>query len=180
VCGFGCYVAWLNRKKNVAQKSQEILTQQNNEEVVMKRYGVGFMVLFFAVVCVLTAISTVHSQEVIKLKYATFMPPMHKMTAISEEWCKEVEKRTNGKVKFTFYPGGTLIPAAQGYEGAVKGIADVSFMTQQYNAGRFPLTEVMYLPVRAKSALQASKMIDAWFTKFKPKEYDDTKVMYLF
>jgi TRAP-type C4-dicarboxylate transport system substrate-binding protein len=145
----------------------------------MKRLGTGLLVLCLAMIWSMVSAIPGQAQE-FKLKYATFMPPMHKMTAVSEEWCKEVEKRTNGRVKFTFYSGGTLTPAAQAYEAAVKGIADVSFMTQQYNAGRFPLTEVMYLPIRVKSALQGSKMIDAWFNKFKPKEYDDVKVMYLF
>jgi TRAP-type C4-dicarboxylate transport system substrate-binding protein len=169
------------RMKNVAQKSQGVLTKQNNKEVVMKRYGVGFMVLFFVAFCVLAAVGPVHSQEVIKLKYANFFPPMHKISAIAEEWCKEIEKRTNGKVKFSYHPGGTLIPAAQGYEGAVKNIADVSMMTQQYTAGRFPMTEAMYLPLGGiKRSSQATNLINAWYDKFKPKEYDDTKVLYLF
>jgi TRAP-type C4-dicarboxylate transport system substrate-binding protein len=105
---------------------------------------------------------------------------MHKIALLGDEWCKEVEKRTNGRVKITYHPGGTLVPAAQAYEGAVKGIADISMVTQQYNAGRFPLTEVIYLPIRSTSAVQASKLINAWYDKFKPKEYDDVKVLYLY
>jgi TRAP-type C4-dicarboxylate transport system substrate-binding protein len=178
--GWGRFEAWHNSKKNVAQKESRSLDKTKNEEVVMKRYGVGFLVLFFVAFCVLAAVSPVHSQEVIKLKYANFFPPMHTMSIMADEWCKEVEKRTNGKVKITYLPGGTLIPAAQAYEGAVKGIADISMMTQQYNAGRFPLTEVMYLPIRSTSAHQASKMINVWYDKFKPKEYDDVKILYLY
>lgn len=146
----------------------------------MKKYGVGLMVLFFAVSCILIGANSVSAQE-IKLKYANFFPPMHKISAVAEEWCKEIEKRTNGRVKLTYHPGGTLIPAAQSYEGAVKDIADVVMMTQQYNAGRFPMTEAMYLPLGGiKRASQATNLINAWYDKFKPKEYDDTKVLYLF
>jgi TRAP-type C4-dicarboxylate transport system substrate-binding protein len=32
------------------------------------------------------------------------------MGVIADQWCKEVEKRTNGKIKITYYPGGTLLP----------------------------------------------------------------------
>jgi len=91
-----------------------------------------------------------------------------------------VEKRTNGKVKVAYFSGGTLVPANQAYEAVVKGIADISMFSQQYNAGRFPLTEGLYLPLGVKSSRQATKMITAWYDKFKPKEYDDVKVLYLY
>jgi TRAP-type transport system periplasmic protein len=146
----------------------------------MKRCAMMFLVSAFVIVCVLAVSRPSYSQE-IKLKYANFMPPMHKMSQMADEWCKEVEKRTNGKVKFNVLHGGTLIPAAQAYEGAVKGISDISLMTQQYNAGRFPMTEAMYLPLGGIArASQATNLINAWFDKFKPKEYDDVKVLYLF
>jgi TRAP-type C4-dicarboxylate transport system substrate-binding protein len=157
--------------------SQIIRTKEEG----MKRHGFGVFVLFFVTCFMFAAVGTSHGQDkVIKLKYANFFPPMHKMSVMGDEWCKEVEKRTNGKVKITYHPGGTLTPAAQAYEAAVKGIVDISMMTQQYNAGRFPLTEVMYLPIRSTSARQASKLINAWYDKFKPKEYDDVKVLYLY
>jgi TRAP-type transport system periplasmic protein len=147
----------------------------------MKKLTCTALALFFVGLFVFAASSTVRADDAIKLKYANFFPPMHKMSAMADEWCKEVEKRTNGKVKFTYLPGGTLIPAAQAYEGAVKGIADVSMMTQQYNAGRFPMTEAMYLPLGGiKSSAQATALINAWYDKFKPKEYDDVKVLYLY
>jgi len=140
--------------------------------------AVCFM-LFVAVFCVTAVSGPARSQE-LKLKYSSFFPPVHKISVLSDQWCKELEKRTNGKVKVVYLPGGTLIPANQAYESTVKGIADISMITQQYNAGRFPLTEVMYLPLGVKSAAQASKMIQAWYNKFKPKEYDDVKILYLY
>lgn len=146
----------------------------------MKRQGGVVMVLFFAVICLLTSVGGSHAEDAIKLKYASFMPPAMSSRLLQDAWCKEVETRTNGKVKISFHPGGTLTPAAQAYEAAVKGIVDVSVMTQQYNAGRFPLTEALYLPLGIKSSSQATKLIGAWYEKFKPKEYDDVKIMFLF
>jgi TRAP-type C4-dicarboxylate transport system substrate-binding protein len=148
----------------------------------MRRSGTWFLVLIFAVsfVAVMGMGSRAHSEDVIKLKYATFMPPAMASGLLQDAWCKEVEKRTNGKVKFSYHPGGTLTPANQAYEAAVRGIADVSVMTQQYNAGRFPLTEALYLPLGIRTATQATKLILAWYDKFKPKEYDDVKMMFLF
>lgn len=144
----------------------------------MRRYIVSYCVVSLAVFFVLGLVSCGPSQDVIRLKYSNWFPPTHKMSIVAEEWCKEVEKRTNGKVKITYFSGGTLIPAIQTYDGVINGIADIGMHTQQYSTGRFPLTEVIYLPIHTKNALQASKLITAWFDKFRPKEYDDVKVLY--
>jgi TRAP-type transport system periplasmic protein len=151
-----------------------------NREVVMKKYGVVSCVFFLVVFFVLATVNTAPAQEVIKLKYTHIMPATHRISILSEEWCKEVEKRTNGRVKVTFFPGGTLVPPVQTYEGVVSGIADVGFYVQGYTPGRFPMTEVIYLPLGVKSNSQATKMINAWYDKFKPKEYDEAKLMYPF
>jgi TRAP-type C4-dicarboxylate transport system substrate-binding protein len=146
----------------------------------MKRYqSIGLSCIFIIVFFLLTAPFPAHSQETIKLKCANFFPPVHKCSILAEEWCKEIEKRTSGRVKITYLPGGTLVPANQSYEGAVRGIADISLSSQQWMAGRFPLTEALYLPLGVKSGYQGTIMINEWYKKFKPKEYDDVKVLYL-
>jgi TRAP-type C4-dicarboxylate transport system substrate-binding protein len=145
----------------------------------MKRYQVLVFVCFFAALCLLVTSFPVNAQEkVIRLKYANFFPPVHKQSILAEQWCKELEKRTNGRVKVTYLGGGTLIPAPQSYEGAIRGIADISQSSPQWMAGRFPLTEALYLPLGIKDGIQATRLSNEWFKKFKPKEYDDVKVLY--
>lgn len=39
------------------------------------------------------------AQQPIKLKFAHFMPPTTRQAQLAEQWCREVEKRTNNKVK---------------------------------------------------------------------------------
>lgn len=147
----------------------------------MKRYGCACFTVMFILFFSLAAALPAHSQEqVIKLKFSTFSNPVAGLTGIADRWCKEVEKRSNGRVKISFYPGGTLVPANQSYEATVKGITDVCLTAQQWTAGRFPLTEGAALPLGVKSAQQGTKMMNAWYTKFKPKEYDDVKVLYMF
>ena len=97
----------------------------------------------------------------------------------SSEWSKEIEKRTNGKVKINYYSGGTLMPAPQTYDSIVKGIADIGFSIMSYTRGKFPLTEVIDLPLGYKSGYTATKLINAYYAKFRPKEFDETKVLYL-
>ena len=116
----------------------------------------------------------------IELTYSAFPPATHAMTVLSDSWAKEVGKRTNGRVKVTVFPGGTLTPAAQCYDSTVKGISDIGMSVLSYTMGRFPLSEVVDLPLGIKSGVIATGLTNEYFNKFKPKELDDVKVMYLF
>lgn len=147
----------------------------------MKKEGyVGFICLVTLCFVLIFAVPSYSQEKVVQLKYASFWPPMSTMSGVAEQWCKEVEKRTNGAVKITFLPGGTLVPATQSYEAAVKGITDISMTATQWTAGRFPLTEAIFLPLGIRSSQQGTKLLNAWYKKFKPKEYDDVKVLYFF
>jgi len=115
----------------------------------------------------------------VKLNYSIFFPAPHKHSVIATEWAKEIEKRTNGKVQITMHYGGTLTPAPQVYDGVVKGISDVGMSVFAYTRGKFPLLEVIDLPLGIKSGLAATKLINDFNNKFKPKELDEVKVMYL-
>lgn len=115
----------------------------------------------------------------IELTYSIFFPAPHKNTVLATQWAEEINKRTNGRVKITMFPGGTLTPADKCYDGVVKGLSDIGMSVVSYTRGRFPLTEVIDLPLGYKNGLAATKLVNAYYKKFKPKEFDDTKVMYL-
>jgi len=117
--------------------------------------------------------------EEIKLTYSCFFPPTHIQSKLADAWCKEVEKRTKGKVKVQYFPGQTLTKAKQMYDGTVQGMSDLGFCLFGYNRGRFPLMEVVDLPLGYKSGKAATKVANAVYEKFKPKELEDVEVMYL-
>jgi len=136
------------------------------------------------ILCVMTLgfffSSSVFAQtKEIKLNYSNFFPAPHKNSILATQWAQEIEKRTNGVVKITLFHGGTLTPADKCYDGVVKGLSDVGFSVLSYTLGRFPLTEVIDLPMGYKSGTAATKLVNAYYNKFKPKELDDVKVMYL-
>jgi TRAP-type C4-dicarboxylate transport system substrate-binding protein len=126
-------------------------------------------------VCTPNAIA---ADKVVTLKVANWFPITHKQTPLLESWCKEVEKRTNGKVKVNYYPGGTLVPATQTYDAVTRGISDVGNHVLGYTVGRFPLTEVIDLPHGYPNNTAATKLANAFYAKFKPKEFDDVKVLW--
>jgi TRAP-type C4-dicarboxylate transport system substrate-binding protein len=128
----------------------------------------------------MVAPATFAQDKVITLRYSTLMPPGDPMAVLGEEWCKEVEKRTGGKVKVRFYPGSVLSAPFKTYESVVNGVVDVGNTVMGYTPGRFPLMEGIYTnPFPYPTALSATKIANEVYAKFKPKELDDVKVMFL-
>jgi TRAP-type C4-dicarboxylate transport system substrate-binding protein len=117
-------------------------------------------------------------EKVITLKVANWFPVAHKQSPLLESWGKDLEKRTNGKVKVNYYPAGTLVPAPQSYDAVTKGISDVGNHVLGYTVGRFPLTEVLDLPLGYPNNTVPTKLANAFYDKFKPKEFNDVKVLW--
>jgi TRAP-type transport system periplasmic protein len=146
-----------------------------------KCLAIGACVLILAsFVCLIPCQSGAAEEKTITLRYSTMFPAPHRQSLVVGEWCKEIEKMTNGRVKVTVYPNNTLTPAVQTYDSVVKGIADIGLADAAYTRGKFPLTEVVGLPLGYKSATQATHMTNAFYNKFKPKEWDETKVLYFY
>ncbi|OPY80140.1 MAG: Sialic acid-binding periplasmic protein SiaP precursor [Syntrophorhabdus sp. PtaU1.Bin058] len=137
------------------------------------------IVSIVAIVFLASAIPVNAREKVVKLRYSNFFPPVHPISKLAEEWIKEVEKRTNGRVKISYFPGNTLAPPGQAYDAVVKGIADMAQNLLAYSPGRLPLSEVLQQPLGYSSGYQGTKMANEYYKKFKPKEFDDVKVMYL-
>ncbi len=115
----------------------------------------------------------------ITLKYSNFFPPTHIQSKLAEEWCKEVEKQTEGRVKVEYYPGGSLLKAKQIYDGVADGISDIGFSVLAYNRGRFPVTGALDLPHGYPSGVVATAVANDLYNKLQPKEFKDTELMYL-
>ena len=116
--------------------------------------------------------------EVIELTYSNFFPPTHFHSVLAEEWIKEIEKRTDGAVKITYYPGGSLVNAPQTYDGVVQGIADIGMSLFAYTPGRFPACEIVDLPHAYPNGWVATKVANDFYNNFKPVELDDTHPLY--
>lgn len=117
--------------------------------------------------------------EVIELRLAHFFPSTHPIeTDLIQPWTQAIEKATDGKVHITVFSGGSLLPAAQIYDGVVQGIADMGLSCFAYTRGRFPVLEAFELPgITYKSSKVASKVAWEGINKLNPKEIQDTKMM---
>jgi TRAP-type C4-dicarboxylate transport system substrate-binding protein len=111
--------------------------------------------------------------------YSNFFPPTHVQSKLAEAWCQEAEKRTGGEVTVQYFPGQTLTKADQVYDGVVNGISDVGQALFAYTRGRFPVMEVVDLPLGYPSGKAATAVVNEVYRELKPKELDDVKVLYL-
>ncbi len=143
-----------------------------------RSFRLGLLILGAAILA-FAGFSPASADETVTLRYSNFFPATHVQSKLAEAWGKEVEKRTNGKVKVEYYPGQTLTKAKVVYDGVVSGISDVGLSVLGYTRGRFPIMEVVDLPLGYKSGAQATKVANAVYEKFKDKALTDTQVMYL-
>jgi TRAP-type C4-dicarboxylate transport system substrate-binding protein len=138
-----------------------------------KIWAIGCTLFLLTVFPLLTDAS---AEKIIELTYNVFYPAQHKHTLLAMEWAKEIEKRTDGRVKITVFPGGTIAPPNKAYQGVITGISDLAFSVCDYTRGRFLLMEGLELPYGIKTS--GTKLIMAYYKKFQPEEFNDTKVMY--
>jgi TRAP-type C4-dicarboxylate transport system substrate-binding protein len=119
-----------------------------------------------------------HAQ--IKLTYANFPPAPTFPCVQMEEWKKEVEKRTGGKVAIQTFPGSTLLNPKNMFEGVISGTADIGCLAMSYQPGRFPISEAIDQPVGFSSAKAASLALYDLIEKYKAKEFEQVKIITLF
>ncbi len=61
----------------------------------------------------------------------------------------------------------------------MEGLSDIGFSVLAYTRGRFPVISAVDLPLGYTNGIAATKVVNAVYNKFKPKELQDTEVMYL-
>ena len=88
----------------------------------MRKRALGVMCIVLSVFFIS---SFAHAAEIIKLKFASYFPPMHQHSVIMDEFTKRLNKELAGKVEITYYGGGTLLSAPKMAAGLTSGIADI-------------------------------------------------------
>jgi TRAP-type C4-dicarboxylate transport system substrate-binding protein len=117
-------------------------------------------------------------KEVYTLSYSNFFPPTHLNSALAEQWIKEIETRSEGRIKINYFPGGTLTPAAGIYDGVVQGISDIGMSCFSYTPGRFPVIELVDLPHGYPNGYIATMAANDYYQQFKPAELEDVQSLY--
>ncbi len=113
------------------------------------------------------------------LSYSIFFPATHAQAIAAENWAKEIEKKTKGRIKINMFPGGTLTKADETYNSVVSGIADIGMSCFAYTRGRFPVMEAVDLPLGYPDGMTATIAANELYKIMQPAELNDAKVLYI-
>lgn len=142
------------------------------KKIVAVLVGLIIMVGFF------TGLSWA-AEKVVTLEFSSFFPPSDRLSIALRDFGKDIERKTNGRVKVNFHPGGVLVPPHQTFDGILKEVVDIGETSFAITPGRFPVMEALDLPTGAKNSVVMTKLANEYYIKFKPKELDSVKVLFL-
>ena len=72
------------------------------------------------------------------LKLSHWVPPSHPLQEAIKDWADDIEKASNGTIKYQIYPSQQLGKAFDHYDMARDGIADFAYVNPGYQPGTLP------------------------------------------
>lgn len=137
------------------------------------------VVMILALLVPMYSCSNKDTQDTYEFRLGHFFPSTHPAeTEFVKVWADRINTATDGKVIITSYPGGTLVGAADTYNGVKEGIADIGLSCFAYTRGQFPVLEAFELPgVTYKNSKAASMVAWEGIKQLNPEEVQDTKLL---
>jgi TRAP-type transport system periplasmic protein len=131
-------------------------------------------------VFLLGALGAQAQDKPVELKFAHWLPAMHPLAKTGfEPWAQSVEAASKGSIKIAFFPAQQLGKAADHYDMARDGIADMAWINPGYQAGRFPMIAAGELPFLIARPGPGSAALDHWYRSYAAKEMSDVKVCFV-
>ncbi|MCS6920522.1 MAG: TRAP transporter substrate-binding protein [Elioraea sp.] len=112
------------------------------------------------------------------LTFSTWVPTTHHLSVWQENWTKEVEKATNGRIRFNYLPKHPSAPAGT-FDAVRDGLMDLSYVTASYTPARHTLPLIAELPGAGATAEINSVAYSRihWKHLHKAGEYNGVKLL---
>jgi TRAP-type transport system periplasmic protein len=166
--------------KRSKDPAREISSTNLNRRKQMKRpifvlANLGFLAVLFT----LGSFAYAKDMKPIELKFSHWIPTTHGIAKeVYEPWVKEVEEKTNGRVKVRIYPAEALGKAKDHADMVVTGVADMGVFMPIYTPGRFPMTSFLELPLIVPNAKATSLLFYDLVQNYFSKEYKGFKYLF--
>jgi TRAP-type C4-dicarboxylate transport system substrate-binding protein len=116
------------------------------------------------------------AQEV-NLSFAHWLPATHPLHVTGfEPWVQSIEEASDGRIAIDIFPARQLGAAADHYDMARDGIADITWVNPGYQPGRFPVIAAGELPLHVLTATSGSRALDEWYADYALDEMRDVYV----
>jgi TRAP-type C4-dicarboxylate transport system substrate-binding protein len=111
-----------------------------------------------------------------ELRLAHWVPPQHPLQPTGlVPWGESITAASDGRLTITIFPAQQLGAAADHYDMARDGIADIAYVNPGYQAGRFPIIAHGEIPFYFTNAKAGSRALDAWYRAYAEQEMGDVK-----
>jgi TRAP-type C4-dicarboxylate transport system substrate-binding protein len=122
------------------------------------------------------AFGAIAQDKPVELKFAHWLPANHSLAKNGfEPWAKSLEAASKGTIKVVFFPAQQLGKAADHYDMARDGNADMTWVSPGYQGGRFPVFAAAELPFMISTPGPGSEALDRWYRKYSGAEMKDVK-----
>lgn len=109
---------------------------------------------------------------------SNFYSTVNNHSLLTQAWCDEITERSNGRVTFEYYPGASLVSAANSYDSVVNGIVDIAMTATANNPGVFPVMSFLELPQGYPDGWVGTQVCNDFVAKFELDEFSSVKLLY--
>ncbi len=120
-------------------------------------------------------------QETFEIKFSTWHPPAgEECMNVWTPMLDELQKRSNGRITYTTYYGAALGAGPEHYDIVQDGLSDMGYYTATWTPDRFPLTDVLSMPVKVLGKDVAVDVGNEMYERILHSEFpDEVKVLEL-
>jgi TRAP-type transport system periplasmic protein len=175
-------------KKAMKGFNCDVLFQQQNPTKggsTMKKLGVKATVVFFAVflLALIPVVNAPAQQKPMEINFGHIWPPGSPQHEVYAQWAQRVEKGSNGRVKITLYPGNTLCPPTEIWNGIKSGAVHIGSTFANYHRAGFELNNShLFFWIGGPPSIEfALKTMDRMREKYPVlmKEFGDAKILWM-
>jgi TRAP-type C4-dicarboxylate transport system substrate-binding protein len=117
----------------------------------------------------------------IELRFSHWVPAAHPLHGGGfAEWINSIRQASNGTIRITPFPSEQLGRAADHYDMARNGIADITYVNPGYTPGRFPIIALGEIPFLVANAKGGSQALHEWYQRYAEQEMQGVRVCTVF
>lgn len=119
-------------------------------------------------------------RETIHLRFSTWHVPAG--ADVQKLWIpmlEEMKKRSDGRITYTMFAGGALGKGPDHYDIVARGLSDIGYHTLTWTPGRFPLSDVLSVPIMFPGKYMGVEVGMAMYKRLLHREFPDTKVLHI-
>lgn len=110
------------------------------------------------VIAVSSVPGAARGQDTVRLRLSAYLAPVsHSISRIIKPWRENIEKESEGRISFDFYPGGALGRSPYAAFDLVRsGVTEITFAQPNYTSGQFDQLQVLELPFLTRTSTETA------------------------